>query len=182
METLDDKAIILRLQDENTRDAAFTTIVNTFKKPLYWQIRRMVACHEDADDILQNIFIKTWKAIPNFRGESKLSTWIYRITANEILNFLERQRSTHISIDDENIRVAETLQSDPYFDGDETERQLQQAMMQLPDKQRQVFVMKYFQEMRYEEISLILGTSIGALKASYHHATKKICDFFDHID
>lgn len=182
MKAFDEKRIILRLQDENTRNAAFTTLVNAFKEPLYWQIRRMVTNHDDTDDILQNTFIKAWNAIPSFRGESKISTWLYRIAANETLNFLERQRENHISLDGEESHVTETLQSDPYFDGDETEAQLIQAMSLLPDKQRQIFVMKYFQNMKYEEISLVLGTSIGALKASYHHATKKICNFFEQLD
>lgn len=182
MKAIDEKDIILRLQDANTRDAAFTMLVNTFKKPLYWQIRRMVVNHDDADDILQNTFVKAWNALSSFRGDSKIGTWLYRIATNETLSFLERQRDIYTSLDNSEGHIIETLHSDPYFDGDETEKQLQQAIRQLPDKQRQIFIMKYFQDMKYEEISLVLGTSIGALKASYHHATKKICDFFNRLN
>lgn len=182
MKGIDEHTIIRQLQDESTRNAAFTTLVNTFKEPLYWQIRRMVMSHDDTDDILQNTFIKAWNGIASFRGDSKLSTWLYRIATNETLNFLERQRHTSVSLDEEESHLADTLQSDPYFDGDETQLQLQQAIDRLPAKQRQVFTLKYYQEMKYEDMSDILDTSVGALKASYHHAVKKICDFFEHID
>ena len=182
MKGFDESKIIQQLQDENTRNAAFTTLVNTFKEPLYWQIRHMVVSHDDADDVLQNTFIKAWNGIATFRGDSKLSTWLYRIATNETLNFLERQRHTSVSLDEEESHLSDTLQSDPYFDGDETQLQLQQAIDCLPAKQRQVFTLKYYQEMKYEDMSDILGTSVGALKASYHHAVKKICDFFEHID
>ena len=182
MKSVDEKYLIKRLQDDNTRVAAFTTLVNTFKESLYWQIRRMVLNHDDADDILQNTFIKAWNGISTFRGESKLSTWLYRIATNETLNFLERQRQPALSLDDEESYVATTLQSDTYFDGDETQRQLQEAISQLPAKQRQVFMLKYYDDMKYEDMSQVLSTSVGALKASYHHAVKKICDFFERID
>ncbi|MBO4612671.1 MAG: sigma-70 family RNA polymerase sigma factor [Bacteroidaceae bacterium] len=182
MRQIDEATIARQLQDENTRYAAFTDVVNAYKEPLYWQIRRMVTVHDDADDILQNTFIKAWNGLSTFRGDSKLSTWLYRIATNETLNFLERQRHMSISLDDEESHAALSLQSDPYFDGDETQQQLQEAIDQLPPKQRQVFTMKYFQEMKYEEMSQILETSVGALKASYHHAMKKISDFFDNID
>lgn len=182
MKDLDEKDIISRLQDDNTRSVAFTEIVNTYKEPLYWQIRRMVTSHDDTDDILQNTFIKAWNGIASFRGESKLSTWLYRIATNETLNFLERQRHVTSSIDDTESYVVANLQSDPYFDGDETQLQLQQAIAQLPDKQRQVFTLKYYDEMKYEDMSEVLGTSVGALKASYHHAVKKICNFFEGLN
>lgn len=141
----------------------------------------MVLAHDDADDILQNTFIKAWTGLESFRGDAKLSTWLYRIANNETLNHLERRKQT-FSLDDEQSTIVNTLQQDSYFDGDETQLQLQQAISQLPDKQRMVFNMKYFQEMKYEEMSEILGTSIGALKASYHHAVKKITCFFGNID
>ena len=182
MGNIDERSIIKQLQDDSTRAAAFTTLVNTYKEPLYWQIRHMVIDHDDTDDILQNTFIKAWNGLATFRGDSKLSTWLYRIASNEALNFLERQRRSHISLDQEESNIANTLQSDPYFDGDETQRQLQEAISKLPDKQRQVCTLKYYQEMKYEEMSDILGTSVGALKASYHFAVKKICDFFEHTD
>lgn len=178
----DENEMILQLQDVTTREAAFTRLVNQYKEPLYWQVRRMVTSHDDADDVLQNIFIKVWNGLDNFRGDSKLSTWLYRIATNETLNFLQRQRHPSMSLDDEECHVVLNLQSDPYFDGDETQRQLQEAIAQLPPKQREVFNLKYFEEMKYEDMSDIMGTSIGALKASYHHAVKKVCDFFQQHD
>ena len=182
MKVIDEKQLISQLQDDNTRVAAFTTLVDTYKETLYWQIRRMVLSHDDADDVLQNTFIKAWTGLDSFRGDSKLSTWLYRIATNETLNFLERQRRPSVSLDDKESYTAQTLQSDPYFDGDETQLQLQEAIGQLPAKQRQVFQLKYFDEMKYEDMSQVLGTSVGALKASYHHAVKKICNFFDQLD
>lgn len=178
----DESSIIRLLQDEKSRALAFTQVVEQYKERLYWQIRRMVINHEDTDDILQNVFIKAWTGLDNFRGESKLSTWLYRIATNETLNFLEREKKPHTSIDDEGNGIVHQLESDPYFDGDETQRQLIAAMDTLPDKQRQVFTLKYFDEMKYEEMSQVLGTSVGALKASYHHAVKKIADFFHSLD
>ena len=174
--------IVELLRDSTQRQRAFTLLVDHFKESLYWQIRRMVFSHDDADDVLQNTFIKAWIGLDGFRGDSKLSTWLYRIANNETLNFLDRKRQT-LSIDDEAaVSVAGRLQSDPYFDGDETERQLQEAVASLPDKPRQEFNLKYFEEMKYEDMSELLGTSVGALKASYHHAVKKISDFFAATD
>lgn len=141
----------------------------------------MVLSHDDADDVLQNTFLKAWMALDTFRGDSKISTWLYRIATNEAISFLEKNKR-NISAEDTEANVTETLLGDPYFDGDETEAQLYEAVSQLPEKQRAVFNMKYFQEMKYEEMSQILGTSIGALKASYHHAVKKITDFFEQHD
>ncbi|MBR0432641.1 MAG: sigma-70 family RNA polymerase sigma factor [Bacteroidaceae bacterium] len=177
-----EQQIVEQLHDVKRREQAFTMLVDHFKEQLYWQIRRMVLSHDDADDVLQNTFIKAWTGLEGFRGDSKLSTWLFRIANNETLNFLERKRQA-LSIDDEAaVGVAARLESDPYFDGDETERQLQEAIAQLPAKQRQVFNLKYFDEMKYEEMSDLLGTSVGALKASYHHAVKKISDFFNRHD
>lgn len=133
----------------------------------------MVGRHEDADDVLQNTFLKAWQARDSFRGDAKIGSWLFRIATNEALNFIEKNK---ITSDGEMPDVA----SDPYFDGDETERQLQRAVTALPPKQKQVFLMKYFQEMKYEEISEILGTSVGSLKASYHMAVEKIQNFFNH--
>jgi len=182
MNNYNEQEIIRQLQDSSTRTAAFTVVVDKYKEQLYWQIRRMVLDHDDTDDVLQNTFIKAWTGLDNFRGDAKLSTWLYRIATNETLNFLERQHKTNVSIDNEENMVINTLESDPFFDGDETELQLQAAIASLPDKQRQVFNMKYYQEMKYEEMSEVLETSVGALKASYHHAVKKITDFFHAAD
>ncbi len=174
----DEEKIVRLLRDERTRALAFTQVVDHFKEKLYWQIRRMVLSHDDTDDILQNTFIKAWTGLDAFRGEAKLSTWLYRIASNETLNFLERQKKKAVSIDDQESGVSAQLESDPYFDGDETQRQLQAAIASLPARQRQVFNLKYFEEMRYEDMSQLLGTSVGALKASYHHAVRKISEFF----
>lgn len=175
---IDEKVLLKQLGDSSTKEAAFTRLVREYQEPLYWQIRRMVLVHDDADDVLQNTFVKAWSAIDSFRGESRLQTWLFRIAINESLNFLEKKRQ-HIHLDESENGVASMLQSDSYFDGDETQVMLQQAVGQLPDKQRAVFNMKYYQEMKYEDISQILNTSVGALKASYHHAVKKITAFFD---
>ena len=182
MKAIEEKDLICQLQDETTRAAAFGVLVDKYKEVLYWQIRRMVLNHDDADDVLQNTFIKAWTGLPSFRAESKLSTWLYRIATNETLNFLERRRQPTVSLDDEESRMTLSLQSDPYFDGDETEAQLQEAINGLPAKQRQGFLLKYYEDMKYEEMSKFLSTSVGALKASYHHAVKKICDFFEKHD
>ncbi len=183
MNTLDEKELISQLQDPSTQRAAFEQVVKSYSEPLYWQIRRMVLNHEDANDLLQNTFIKAWTNIEQFRGDARLSTWLYRIALNESLNFLNRQQAQkNFSIDNEESSIVNQLESDPYFDGDETQRIFQQAIRTLPEKQRIVFQMKYFQEMKYEDISDIMGTTIGALKASYHHAVKKIEDFFSRND
>ena len=163
------------LQDENTQKRGFEMIVSQYSEQLYWQIRRMVLSHEDANDLLQNTFIKAWTNIDYFRAEAKLSTWLYRIALNECLTFLNKQRAVSVvSIDDVDASVVQKLESDPYFSGDQLQVKLQQALLTLPEKQRLVFNLKYFQEMKYEEMSEIVGTSVGALKASYHHAVKKI--------
>ena len=177
----DEQVLINQLQDEKTRRQAFEQIVRQYSQPLYWQIRRMVFSHEDANDVLQECFIRAWNNLAQFRGDSKLSTWLYRIVINETLNFIKRQKE-HVSIDSSEENIINQLSSDPYFDGDETALQLQEAISKLPEKQRAVFTMKYYEEMKYEDMSRILDTSIGALKASYHHAVKKISDFFNATD
>ena len=178
-----EEMIIAQLKDENLRAVAFSAIVKEHSEDVYRHIRRMVLAHEDADDITQNTFIKAWTNIDSFQANSKISTWLYRIAINETLTFINKQRNiTSIDIDDPDIGVGDRLESDPYFDGNETERQLQEAIATLPEKQRMVFNMKYFEEMKYEEISDILGTSVGALKASFHLAVKKIEEFFNKID
>lgn len=177
-----EKQLQTDLRNEATRRDAFARMVRLYQEPLYRLVRRLVLDHDDADDVLQNTFMKAWTGIDSFRGESQLSTWLYRIATNESLNFLERQKCRYVSIDNgestASQSIVSSLQSDPYFDGDETQAQLQEAIQQLPAKQRMVFNMKYFEEMKYEQMSDVLGTSVGALKASYHHAVKKISDFF----
>ena len=175
--------ILALLQDESTQRRAFEQIVAQYSEQLYWQIRRLVLSHEDANDLLQNTFIKAWTSIDYFRGEAKLSTWLYRIALNECLTFLNRQRAqSTVSLDDPEADVIRTLEGDPYFSGDRVQLLLQKALRTLPEKQRMVFNLKYYQEMKYEEMSEIFGTSVGALKASYHHAVKKIEKFLEEAD
>lgn len=175
MEKPNDSELLLMLRDGNQQRRAFNIIVNAYSESLYWQIRKMVLSHDDANDILQNTFLKSWLNIDQFRGDSKISTWLYRIAINETYTFLNKERQNNQSnvIDMEDIMV-QNLQSDPWFSGDETALILQKAILTLPDKQRLVFNMKYYDDMKYEDISDILGTSVGALKASYHYAVKKI--------
>ena len=180
-----EKDITARLLDKSTRRKAFEDMVNMFSSRLYWQIRRMLTYHDDTDDVLQNTFIKAWNGMESFRGDSKLSTWLYKIAYNETLTFISNQSET-ISIDgttdfdhENSTSMLNTLESDTYFDGDETMRLLQAAVSGLPAKQRSVFTMKYFDDMKYEEIADVTGTSVGALKASYHLAVKKIEEFIN---
>lgn len=157
------------------RDEGFRVLVNTYKRRMYWHIRGMVLIHEDADDVLQNVFIKIFKNVQSFKGESALYTWMFRIATNEALSFL-KTKAKRMSKSFEALQqdLVEGLKSDPYFDGDQLELKLQEAIISLPEKQQLVFRMKYLQEMKYEAISEVLGTSVGSLKASYHHARKKI--------
>ena len=178
--TYNEKEIVVLLQDPARQREAFARIVREYSEQLYWQIRRLVLSHDDANDILQNTFIKAWNNIEYFRGDAKMSTWLYRIALNECLTFLNKQRaSQQLSIDEADTEIVNQLESDTYFDGDKTQKVFLQAVKQLPEKQQMIFNLKYFKEMKYEEISEILGTSIGALKASYHHAVKKIESFLE---
>lgn len=181
MEHIDDSTLVEQLANPDTQRKAFEMTVNKYSSRLYWHIRRMVLSHDDANDILQNTFIKAWTNIDNFRAESKLSSWLYRIAINESLTFLQRRKET-VALDDPEFNMDNALESDPYFDGDETQLHLQKAIMQLPDKQRAVFILKYMEEKKYEEISEILNTSVGTLKASYHFAVQKIEKYFSNID
>lgn len=178
---INEPQIIQQLRDSKLREQAFTTIVREYQEQLYWQIRRIVLYHDDANDVLQNTFLRVWSALDSFRGESKLITWLLRIATNEALTYLEKENNK-VSISEVEGSVIGQLQSDPYFEGDEIQLKLQEAIAKLPEKQRIVFNMKYFQEMKYEEISQVLGTSIGALKASYHYAVQKITSFFEKLD
>jgi RNA polymerase sigma-70 factor (ECF subfamily) len=178
-----EEIIIEELRDEETRQKAFSKVIKHYSEPLYWQIRRIVISHENANDILQETFIKAWININHFRGEAKLSTWLYKIATNESITFLNKERNRlATSIDDEDSFLINNLEADKWFDGDDLKLELQKAINKLPEKQRLVFNMRYFDEMKYEDMSEILDTSVGALKASYHHAVKKIEDFFSSID
>ncbi len=177
---IDEKKLIEDLQRESTAEKAFELLMRTFSEPLYWQIRKMVYNHDDANDLLQNVFLKAWNNIHNFRGDAKLSTWLYKIAVNEAINFINREKSRqNISADTEDTSfLLDNLEADEFFDGDKLQADLLKEISKLPEKQRLVFNMKYFDEMKYEEISDILGTSVGALKASYHHAVKKLTKAF----
>ena len=180
MNPYNEREVLALLQDERTQKQGFERIVSQYSEQLYWQIRRMVLSHDDANDLLQNTFIKAWINIDYFRAEAKLSTWLYRIALNECITFLDKQRTMNtVAIDDPEADVTQKLESDPYFSGDRAELLLQKALLTLPEKQRMVFNLKYYQEMKYEEMSEIFGTSVGALKASYHHAVKKIEKFLE---
>lgn len=171
----ENKELIERLRQPETCRDAFGDVIRLYSEPLYWQIRRMVQSHDDANDLLQNTFLKAWSSIENFRGEAKLSTWLYKIAINESITHLERERRRmNYSLDDQESALVNTIEADPYFDGNELQLKLREAIACLPEKQRLVFNMKYFDDMKYEDMSSILGTSVGALKASYHLAVKKI--------
>lgn len=182
---IDESRLIHDLQDKKTAHTAFRLLMQTYGEPLYWQIRKMVPSHDDAADLLQSVFIKAWNNIHNFQGNAKLSTWLYKIAVNESINHLKKERVrnnyiTRDTSDDENDSyLLDNIEADEYFDGDEAKANLLKAIASLPEKQRLVFNMRYFDEMKYEEISEILGTSVGALKASYHHAVKKITKLLD---
>lgn len=173
---VDEKKLVEDLQNPATASQAFQTLMRTYGEPMYWQIRKLVASHDDANDLLQNSFIKAWSNIANFRGDAKLSTWLYKIAVNESINFLNRERRRTGSPADgaDDSFLLEKIETDPWFDGSELQKELLRAVAQLPEKQKLVFNMRYFDDMKYEQISEILGTSVGALKASYHHAVKKI--------
>ena len=167
--------IIILLRQPEHQHKAFKCIVEEYSEQLYWQIRRMVLSHDDANDILQNTFFKAWTNIDYFRGDAKISTWLYRIALNECLTFInKKQLHNPLSIDEADTDKLNMLESDTYFDGDELQTHFLKAVHSLPEKQQMIFNLKYFKEMKYEEISEIMGTSIGSLKASYHHAVKKI--------
>lgn len=174
----DDKDLLAAFKQEATRERAYTRIVRKYQERLYWHIRRMVVNHEDANDVLQNVFIKIWTYLENFREESNLYTWMYRIATNETLTYLEKEKKrSALSFSDHESGLSNKLQAEKGFDANKLEWRLQQAIQSLPDKQRQVFLLRYYDEMPYEEMSKILETSTGALKASYHHAVKKVEEF-----
>lgn len=170
-----DTEILSRFSDPGTRHDGFNLLISTYQEKLYWHIRRMVLDHEDANDVIQNVFLKVWKSLSNFRAESKLYTWLYRIATNESLTFINQKKKRYaISVDDGEYEVGNRLRADAFFNGDELQIKLQEAIHTLPDKQKAVFNLRYFEEMKYDDMSEIFGTSVGALKASYHHAVKKV--------
>ncbi|MFA6830882.1 MAG: sigma-70 family RNA polymerase sigma factor [Bacteroidaceae bacterium] len=174
----EERELIEELQGQNTQKKAFERVVKMYSEPLYWQIRRMVSLHSDADDILQNTFLKAWMHLDQFRAESKISTWLYRIAYNESVTFIKKY-GNNIESSDNTMELANQIESDAYFDGDEMSVLFQAAVESLPAKQRMVFNLKYYDEMKYSQISDVLGTTIGTLKASYHQAVKKIRLFLD---
>ncbi|HVG42655.1 MAG TPA: sigma-70 family RNA polymerase sigma factor [Chitinophagaceae bacterium] len=175
---LDDKELLHLFKQPPQKEKAFTVLIKRYQERLYWHIRRLVITHEDANDVLQNVFIKVWNALENFREDSQLYTWLYRIATNESLTFLDQQkRRTSVSFNDVETSLSNKIKADEGFDANKLEWKLQLGIQQLPEKQRIVFNLRYYDEMPYEEMSRVLETSEGALKASYHHAAKKIEDF-----
>ena len=175
MEIEEEKDLIKRLCSVNEADKAFSELVDIYKERLYWHIRYMLKNHEDTDDVLQNVFIKIYKNIKKFKGDSRLYSWMYRIARNESLTFLKK-RSKMLKISSEELQnyIVDNLESDVYFEGDEIQLALQKAISTLPDKQREVFQLRYFEQMKYQEMSELLETSESALKSNYHHAYKKV--------
>jgi RNA polymerase sigma factor (sigma-70 family) len=174
----DDQELLQSFKDPSTKERAFTGIIKRYQEKLYWHIRRMIVDHDDTNDVLQNMFIKVWKGLENFREDSQLYTWLYRIATNESLTFLSQQKKrSSVSLSDVENGLSNKLKSDTNFDANKLEWKLQLGIQNLPEKQRLVFNLRYYDEMPYEEMSRVLDTSEGALKASYHHAAKKIEEF-----
>lgn len=172
---MEEQEFIAQLLNPKTQNAAFAKLLNDYQKPLYRHIRNIVIDHDDADDVLQNTFVKVFRHLNNFKGESKLFSWVYRIATNEAITFINKKnKQTKITSQDLQSRLVENLKADQYFDGNDIQIKLQKAIATLPQKQQLVFKMRYYEEIKYEDMSEILGTSTGALKASYHHAVKKI--------
>ena len=166
---------IISLQKAGEYEKAFNAIVDSYSERLYWHVRRFICSHDDTNDLLQEIFVKVWRALPAFRGESQLYTWLYRIATNEALNFLRKIKNrSDIDVEVADAVMSDKIDEDPYFNGNAMQRELHKAVSMLPEKQKTVFNLRYFEEMKYEDISEITGTSVGALKASYHHAYNKI--------
>lgn len=173
-----DAELLVQFRNEETKERAYTAIIKKYQERLYWHIRRMVVDHDDANDVLQNVFIRVWNGLSNFREDSQLYTWLYRIATNESLTFLENQKKrSAVSLSDVESGLSNKIKADQNFDANRLEWKLQLAIQKLPEKQRLVFNLRYYDEMPYEEMSRILDTSEGALKASYHHAAKKIEEY-----
>lgn len=175
---MEEQFIISKLKNDETRHYGFNLLIKEYQERVYWHTRKMVIDHEDANDLTQETFVKVWKNIDTFRSDAKLFTWIYRIATNECLNFLKKKKNRFfLPINDVGSELNQKLDSGEHLSGDEVQLRLQKALLTLPDKQRLVFNMKYFDDMKFSEISEVTGTSEGALKANYHHAVKKIEDF-----
>ena len=173
-----DAELLIQFRNPASKESAFTSIIKKYQEKLYWHVRRMVVNHDDANDVLQNVFLKVWNGLENFREDSQLYTWLYRIATNESLTFLDQQKKkSTVSLSDVETGLANKVTADKNFDANRLEWKLQLAIQQLPEKQKLVFNLRYYDEMPYEEMSRILDTSEGALKASYHHAVKKIEEF-----
>ena len=176
----EEKDFIRELLDPKTQNVAFQKLLRSYQKPLYSHIRNIVLNHDDADDVLQNTFIKVFQYLKDFKGDSKLFSWMYRIATNEAITFInQKAKRNGLTSEAMQTKMTENLRADTFFDGDEIQLKLQKAITLLPEKQQLVFKMKYFEEIKYEDMSEILGTSVGALKASYHHAVKKIEEFMN---
>ena len=176
--TIQDSELLVQFRNPSTREKAFTAIIKKYQEKLYWHIRRMLVDHEDTNDVLQNVFIRVWNGLDNFREDAQLYTWLYRIATNESLTFIEQQKKkASVPFDDVEGSLTNKIRADKHFDPNKLEWKLQVAIQQLPEKQRIVFSLRYYDEMPYEEMSKVLETSEGALKASYHHAVKKIEDY-----
>lgn len=179
MTVTSDAELLREFRDPAFKEKAFTAMIKKYQEKLYWHVRRMVIEHEDANDVLQNVFIRVWNGLENFREESQLYTWLYRIATNECLTYIEQQKKrSSVSLSDVESGLSNKIKADSHFDANRLEWKLQLAIQQLPEKQRIVFNLRYYDEMPYEEMSRVLETSEGALKASYHHAVKKIEDYF----
>ena len=176
--TLSDSELLVEFRNPDTKEKAFTSIIKKYQEKLYWHLRRMVVDHDDANDVLQNVMIRIWNGLENFREDSQLYTWLYRVATNECLTFLEQQKKrAAVSLSDVESGLENKIKADQNFDGNKLEWKLQLGIQQLPEKQRIVFQLRYYDEMPYEEMSRVLETSEGALKASYHHAVKKIEEY-----
>jgi len=175
---MEDDEIILLFREEASKERAFTHLVKKYQERIYWHIRRFLVHHEDTNDVMQNVFIKVWKGLQNFRGDSALFTWLYRIATNESLTYLESQKKKRsLSLSDHESGLINKVRSEKGFDFNKLEWKLQLAIQSLPDKQKAVFTLRYYDEMPYEKMSEVLETSVGSLKASYHHAAKKVQEF-----
>jgi RNA polymerase sigma-70 factor, ECF subfamily len=180
---MSDQELMENLRKENSRDLAFQELVLKYQERLYWHIRKIVLNHDDTDDVLQNTFLKAWKNISSFREESSLFTWLYRIATNESLTFINsRSRRSLVPLNDVSDYLKNRLEADDYYDGSDIQKKLQLAILTLPEKQKLVFNLRYFEEMPYQQMSDILDTSVGALKASYHHAAKKVEEYLSNIE